>query len=234
MAARLRGPSTVTPGEPRSRPRGFSSQLPPRSAARSTTTETVVHAFDHRGGDQDRGLLAGHGRGRDHDVALGDDPRHHLPLLAVEVVAERLRVAATALRRVGLEVELDELSRRGSRPAPSPRAARRRRERRRRAGARSRSPGARQPAPMMKTLAARSSRRRSSSWGTSSAARPRRGARLVPAIVAIDDRMSMLWARVILGMSSSENRLTPRSAIDCTAAWATSGSQVPITVCPER
>ena len=53
-------------------------------------------------------------------------------------------------------------------------------------------------------------------------------------MVAIDDSASMLWARVMRGMSSIENALTPRSATAWAAAGSASGSEKPMTACPDR
>ena len=57
---------------------------------------------------------------------------------------------------------------------------------------------------------------------------------LYPATVAIDDRASMLWARVIRGISSIEKLVTPRSAISRAASAADRGSERPMMVCPDR
>ena len=53
-------------------------------------------------------------------------------------------------------------------------------------------------------------------------------------MVAIDDSASMLWARVMRGISSIENALTPRSATACAAAGSPSGSEKPMMACPDR
>src|ERR1035441_4603146 len=53
-------------------------------------------------------------------------------------------------------------------------------------------------------------------------------------MVAIDERASMLCARVMRGISSMERKLTPRSARLRAASSAVSGSPKPITVCPRR
>ncbi len=52
---------------------------------------------------------------------------------------------------------------------------------------------------------------------------------LYPPIVAIDDRTSMLCARVIRGMSSMAKAMTRRSASARTASGAASGSSIAIT-----
>ena len=57
---------------------------------------------------------------------------------------------------------------------------------------------------------------------------------LYPAIVAIDDSASMLWARVMRGISSIENAVTPACASVRIASGAPSGSAKPITTCPLR
>ena len=53
-------------------------------------------------------------------------------------------------------------------------------------------------------------------------------------MVAIDDSASMLWARVMRGMSSIENALAPRSATACAADGSASGSEKPMRACPGR
>ena len=53
-------------------------------------------------------------------------------------------------------------------------------------------------------------------------------------MVAIDDSASMLWARVMRGMSSIENALAPRSATARAAAGSPSGSENPTRACPGR
>ncbi|MDQ7087573.1 MAG: hypothetical protein Q9Q13_06825 [Acidobacteriota bacterium] len=68
-----------------------------------------THLPHHLFGDQHRGLLAGNGRGRDHDLALGDDPGHHLALPAVEFFTEFLGVTALVFGGGGLQLQLDEL-----------------------------------------------------------------------------------------------------------------------------
>ena len=68
------------------------------------------HLGDHLGRDQDRRLLAGHGRGGDDDVALGDHAGHQLALAAVELLVHLLGVAALGFGRGGLQRHLDELA----------------------------------------------------------------------------------------------------------------------------
>ena len=57
---------------------------------------------------------------------------------------------------------------------------------------------------------------------------------LYPAMVAMDDSTSMLCARVIRGISSSANAVTPREAMSRTVSGAPSGSAMPMTTCPCR
>ena len=61
-----------------------SSQLPPRSAREVDDHRARRHPRHHLVGDQDRRLLARDDRGRDDDVALGDDPPEQLALALVE------------------------------------------------------------------------------------------------------------------------------------------------------
>ena len=49
-------------------------------------------------------------------------------------------------------------------------------------------------------------------------------------MVAIDDSASMLWARLIRGMSSIENAVTPRAARSRAAPGSPKGSENPMTV----
>ena len=53
-------------------------------------------------------------------------------------------------------------------------------------------------------------------------------------MVAIDDSASMLCARVMRGISSIENAVTPLCASTRIASGAPSGSAKPITACPFR
>ena len=80
-----------------------SSQLPPRSAARSTITEPGAIWLDHLGGDQHGRLLAGDHCGGDDDVALGDDPAQQLALALVEGLILGARVAAGVLGVLGFD-----------------------------------------------------------------------------------------------------------------------------------
>jgi hypothetical protein len=57
-------------------------------------------------------------------------------------------------------------------------------------------------------------------------------AALYPAIDAIDDSASMLWARVMRGMNSTENRVAPACAYRAARAGSESGSQNPIAAVP--
>ena len=85
-----------------------SSQLPPRSAARSTITEPGAMPFHHLGGHQHGRLLAGDDRGGDHHVAFGDHAGQQLALAGVESFVLRGAVAARILRILGFDGEFDE------------------------------------------------------------------------------------------------------------------------------
>ena len=85
-----------------------SSQLPPRSAARSTITEPGAIASTISVVIEDRRALAGDECRRDDDVAGGDDLQHHLALAPVERLVLRLGVAALVLGVGRLERQLDE------------------------------------------------------------------------------------------------------------------------------
>ena len=86
-----------------------SSQLPPRSAARSTTTEPGAIASTISVVTRIGARLAGDQRRGDDDVAAGDDLQHHLALPPVERFVLRLGVAALVLGVRRLERQLDEL-----------------------------------------------------------------------------------------------------------------------------
>ena len=54
-----------------------------------------------------------------------------------------------------------------------------------------------------------------------------RSTALYPTMVAVDDRTSMAWARVVRGSSSSAKAVAPRAANACTLAGDASGSRNP-------
>ena len=83
------------------------STLPPVSAARSTTTEPGFIASTISRGHQHRRLPAGHGRGGDQGIGIGDVRREQLALPGRPVLGHLARVAARTFQ--GLEVELDGL-----------------------------------------------------------------------------------------------------------------------------
>ena len=66
------------------------------------------HRLDGRGGDQPRRRPAGHERGRDDDVGVGDVALEQLLLLRLLLGGERGGVAALVLRAGHLELELHE------------------------------------------------------------------------------------------------------------------------------
>ena len=84
-----------------------SSQLPPRSAARSTMTEPGPSG-DHLLGDQHRRLLPGNHRGRDHNVALGNHLAQQFALALIERFVLRLGVAAGILSVFSFDRQFDE------------------------------------------------------------------------------------------------------------------------------
>jgi len=55
-----------------------------------------------------------------------------------------------------------------------------------------------------------------------------------PEIVAMEERASILWARVIRGISSMARKVTPAAARSEPSLAAVSGSPNPMTVCPRR
>ena len=57
---------------------------------------------------------------------------------------------------------------------------------------------------------------------------------LYPAIEAIDDNASMLWARVVRGINSTANAVTPVCANCCTASAEPSGRINPTSNWPRR
>src|SRR5579864_1858601 len=71
---------------------------------------TGSHAFDHVGGDEHRRFLAGNNRGRDHDIALGDDAGQQFALACIESFVLRGTVAAGILRVLRFDGEFDESS----------------------------------------------------------------------------------------------------------------------------
>ena len=73
-AGRFEGPRIVTPCATTISSGRVSSQLPPRSAARSTTTDPGGIAVDHLRRDEDRRALAGNQRRGDDDVAARRRP----------------------------------------------------------------------------------------------------------------------------------------------------------------
>ena len=103
---------------PPSGPALVNSQLPPRSAARSTITEpgailATISAVT-RTGD----FLPGMAAVVITASLLGDDFGHQFALLAVELFAHLLGVAALGLGRAGLQLPSRRTCRRGSAPAP--------------------------------------------------------------------------------------------------------------------
>ncbi len=108
MLARLNQPMIVTPCSTTISPGRVSSQLPPRSAARSTITEPGAMRATMSRGDQHGRFLAGDHRGRDDDVALGDDLAQQLALALVERFVLGPGVAAGVLGVLGLDGQLDE------------------------------------------------------------------------------------------------------------------------------
>ena len=109
MLARLSQPTIVTPClTTMSSPGRVSSQLPPRSAARSTITEPGAILRDHVFGHEHGRFLAGDHRGRDDDVAFGDDLAQQLALALVERIVLRAGVTAGVLGVLGLDGQLDE------------------------------------------------------------------------------------------------------------------------------
>ena len=130
-----------------SRPACVSSQLPPRSAARSTITEpgamlaTISRVTST--GDFLPGITAAV---IDH-VALGHDPPQQLALAAIEGLVLGPCVAPGVLGVLGLDRAARRNARRGSGPAPWRPAAGRTPRRRRRAAAPWRSPGGRPRRP---------------------------------------------------------------------------------------
>ena len=117
-AAGFDGPMIVTPLWTTVSSGLVSSQLPPRSAARSTTTDPGCIASTISVVIRIGARLPGIERGGDDDVAGRHDLDHHLALAAVERLVLGLGVAALVLRVRGLERQLDEPRARGSAPAP--------------------------------------------------------------------------------------------------------------------
>ena len=102
------GPRMVTPLWTMTWSARVSSQLPPRSAARSTSTEPGAIPSTISRVTRIGAFFPGTTRRRNHDVAPGHDLEHHLALPAIERFVLRLRVAALVLRVVDLERDLDE------------------------------------------------------------------------------------------------------------------------------
>ena len=137
------------------------------------------HGLDHLGREQGRGALDRVSARSVMTTSLaGDDLQHHLALAAIEGLVLCLGVAALVFRVGRLERQLDEPSRRGSAPAPSPPAGRRRPRSSRRAAAPTRSPAA-PPRPRRRRTRAPATpcRPPSSASGTCGAAGWRRAAR---------------------------------------------------------
>ena len=99
VAGRLTGPIMITPFSTMVSPAWVTSQLPPRSAARSTMTEPATHPVHHFARHQDGRFSPGNRGGGDHHVLFLQDRGHLFALAADFLLGQRAGVAALRLRR---------------------------------------------------------------------------------------------------------------------------------------